>query len=185
MQGKLFAMKQRGSNLQLWLWGPEAEAWFKGFPLHSLPPSVSFSESCSYPIFWCISWLVVVIFFSVLQGSVGEYCVHNCKSAPVVIVPGKGMSLPFFWTFSCRGGLEFWRCFISLVGRCWRCVNHLVMGIKLRFQLRCEIVDICGLKQQQLQSRCCCGGFKTFTTAVRNLKPWSSGIRLWKVVFYI
>ncbi|XP_068653434.1 universal stress protein PHOS32-like [Aristolochia californica] len=27
---------------------------------------------------------------SVLQGSVGEYCFHNCKSAPVIIVPGKG-----------------------------------------------------------------------------------------------
>ncbi|KAJ0077243.1 hypothetical protein Patl1_36420 [Pistacia atlantica] len=26
---------------------------------------------------------------SVLQGSVSEYCFHNCKSAPVVIVPGK------------------------------------------------------------------------------------------------
>ncbi|KAJ7978353.1 Universal stress protein A-like protein [Quillaja saponaria] len=26
---------------------------------------------------------------SVLQGSVGEYCLHNCKSAPIVIVPGK------------------------------------------------------------------------------------------------
>ncbi|XP_031267774.1 uncharacterized protein LOC116126207 [Pistacia vera] len=26
---------------------------------------------------------------SVPQGSVSEYCFHNCKSAPVVIVPGK------------------------------------------------------------------------------------------------
>lgn len=26
---------------------------------------------------------------SVLQGSVSEYCFHNCKSAPVIIVPGK------------------------------------------------------------------------------------------------
>ncbi|CAL0326926.1 unnamed protein product [Lupinus luteus] len=26
---------------------------------------------------------------SVLQGSVGEYCLHHCKAAPVVIVPGK------------------------------------------------------------------------------------------------
>ncbi|TKY75398.1 structural maintenance of chromosome 2 [Spatholobus suberectus] len=26
---------------------------------------------------------------SVLQGSVGEYCFHHCKAAPVVIVPGK------------------------------------------------------------------------------------------------
>ncbi|KAM1457208.1 hypothetical protein ACFX13_035271 [Malus domestica] len=26
---------------------------------------------------------------SVLQGSVSEYCMRNCKSAPVVIVPGK------------------------------------------------------------------------------------------------
>ncbi|KAH0467930.1 hypothetical protein IEQ34_002963 [Dendrobium chrysotoxum] len=26
---------------------------------------------------------------SVLKGSVSEYCFHNCKSAPVVIVPGK------------------------------------------------------------------------------------------------
>lgn len=25
-----------------------------------------------------------------LQGSVSEYCFHNCKSAPVIIVPGKG-----------------------------------------------------------------------------------------------
>ncbi|KAK9286382.1 hypothetical protein L1049_014777 [Liquidambar formosana] len=28
---------------------------------------------------------------SVLQGSVGEYCFHNCKSAPIIIVPGKGI----------------------------------------------------------------------------------------------
>ncbi|KAK6946265.1 UspA, partial [Dillenia turbinata] len=27
---------------------------------------------------------------SVIQGSVSEYCFHNCKSAPVIIVPGKG-----------------------------------------------------------------------------------------------
>ncbi|KAB2051043.1 hypothetical protein ES319_A12G028800v1 [Gossypium barbadense] len=26
---------------------------------------------------------------SVFQGSVSEYCFHNCKSAPVIIVPGK------------------------------------------------------------------------------------------------
>ncbi|KAB2088083.1 hypothetical protein ERO13_A04G127801v2 [Gossypium hirsutum] len=26
---------------------------------------------------------------SVFQGSVSDYCVHNCKSAPVIIVPGK------------------------------------------------------------------------------------------------
>ncbi|KAJ3692497.1 hypothetical protein LUZ60_012847 [Juncus effusus] len=26
---------------------------------------------------------------SVLQGSVGEYCFHNCKAAPIIIVPGK------------------------------------------------------------------------------------------------
>ncbi|KAL4199198.1 hypothetical protein AMTRI_Chr03g49990 [Amborella trichopoda] len=26
----------------------------------------------------------------VLQGSVGEYCFHNCKSAPIIIVLGKG-----------------------------------------------------------------------------------------------
>lgn len=26
---------------------------------------------------------------SVLQGSVSEYCFHNCKTAPVIIVPGK------------------------------------------------------------------------------------------------
>ncbi|KAG1342800.1 putative universal stress protein A-like protein [Cocos nucifera] len=29
------------------------------------------------------------IFQSVLQGSVSEYCFHNCKAAPVIIVPGK------------------------------------------------------------------------------------------------
>jgi nucleotide-binding universal stress UspA family protein len=28
---------------------------------------------------------------SVLQGSVSEFCFHNCKSAPVIIVPGKGI----------------------------------------------------------------------------------------------
>lgn len=26
---------------------------------------------------------------SVLQGSVGEYCLHHCKTAPIIIVPGK------------------------------------------------------------------------------------------------
>lgn len=35
-------------------------------------------------------------FFSVLQGSVAEYCLHNCKVAPVVIVPGKGIMLTPF-----------------------------------------------------------------------------------------
>jgi len=30
------------------------------------------------------------LFQSVLQGSVSEYCFHNCKTAPIVIVPGKG-----------------------------------------------------------------------------------------------
>lgn len=29
------------------------------------------------------------LFQSVVQGSVSEYCFHNCKSAPVIIVPGK------------------------------------------------------------------------------------------------
>ena len=45
----------------------------------SLPPSLplSLSHCC---------WT-----FSVLQGSVSEYCFHNCKSAPVIIVPGKGI----------------------------------------------------------------------------------------------
>ncbi|KAF4399689.1 hypothetical protein G4B88_022772 [Cannabis sativa] len=28
---------------------------------------------------------------SVLQGSVSEFCFHNCKPAPVIIVPGKGI----------------------------------------------------------------------------------------------
>ncbi|CAL5378487.1 unnamed protein product [Camellia sinensis] len=28
---------------------------------------------------------------SVLQGSVSEYCFHNCKTAPIIIVPGKGI----------------------------------------------------------------------------------------------
>lgn len=31
--------------------------------------------------------------FSVLQGSVSEYCFHNCKTAPVIIVPGKGTTI--------------------------------------------------------------------------------------------
>ncbi|XP_077253493.1 universal stress protein PHOS32-like [Tasmannia lanceolata] len=30
------------------------------------------------------------LFKSVLQGSVSEYCFHNCKSVPVIIVPVKG-----------------------------------------------------------------------------------------------
>jgi hypothetical protein len=37
--------------------------------------------------------MFLVFFFSVLQGSVGEYCFHHCKAAPVVIVPGKGADL--------------------------------------------------------------------------------------------
>ncbi|CAL5321871.1 hypothetical protein CsSME_00045561 [Camellia sinensis var. sinensis] len=28
---------------------------------------------------------------SVLQGSVSEYCFHNCKTAPIIVVPGKGI----------------------------------------------------------------------------------------------
>uniref|UniRef100_A0A166GG05 UspA domain-containing protein n=1 Tax=Daucus carota subsp. sativus TaxID=79200 RepID=A0A166GG05_DAUCS len=28
---------------------------------------------------------------SVVQGSVSEHCFHHCKSAPVIIVPGKGL----------------------------------------------------------------------------------------------
>jgi hypothetical protein len=37
--------------------------------------------------------MFLVFLFSVLQGSVGEYCFHHCKAAPVVIVPGKGADL--------------------------------------------------------------------------------------------
>ncbi|XP_072965602.1 universal stress protein PHOS32 [Typha angustifolia] len=29
------------------------------------------------------------LFQSVLQGSVSEYCFHNCKAAPIIIVPGQ------------------------------------------------------------------------------------------------
>ncbi|CAF2049920.1 unnamed protein product [Brassica napus] len=43
---------------------------------------------------------------SVLQGSVSEYCFHNCKSAPVIIVPGKAEagdeSIAFDRTLSVR-----------------------------------------------------------------------------------
>uniref|UniRef100_A0A7N0T353 UspA domain-containing protein n=1 Tax=Kalanchoe fedtschenkoi TaxID=63787 RepID=A0A7N0T353_KALFE len=28
---------------------------------------------------------------SVLQGSVSQYCLHHCKSAPIIVVPGKGI----------------------------------------------------------------------------------------------
>ena len=34
--------------------------------------------------------LTLPLYCSVLQGSVSEYCFHNCKAAPVIIVPGKG-----------------------------------------------------------------------------------------------
>ena len=49
----------------------------------SFPPSLSLSLALS--LSHCC-WI-----FSVLQGSVSEYCFHNCKSAPVIIVPGKGI----------------------------------------------------------------------------------------------
>lgn len=38
--------------------------------------------------------------FSVLQGSVSEYCFHNCKAAPVIIVPGIGMKSKFLFMSS-------------------------------------------------------------------------------------
>ncbi|CAK7329685.1 unnamed protein product [Dovyalis caffra] len=36
------------------------------------------------------------LFQSLLQGSVGEYCFHNCK-VPVIIVPGKGPPISLFY----------------------------------------------------------------------------------------
>lgn len=36
---------------------------------------------------------IVEFLYSVLQGSTSEYCFRHCKSAPVIIVPGKGTSL--------------------------------------------------------------------------------------------
>ena len=47
-------------------------------------------------------------FFSVIQGSVGEYCFHHCKAAPVVIVPGKGVhSSPNYYSFIILFFLKF------------------------------------------------------------------------------
>lgn len=61
------------------------------------------------PLFW--------FSYSVLQGSVGEYCFHHCKAAPVVIVPGKGdpsLHYSFFLTFSSDWILGIWRNFLFL-----------------------------------------------------------------------
>lgn len=49
-----------------------------------VPLSLSQTQITYSNLFWD--------FCSVLQGSVSEYCMHNCKSAPVVIVPGKGIT---------------------------------------------------------------------------------------------
>lgn len=71
--------------------------------IQSLSISRSFSTHCSYPLF-CIFFS----FFSVIQGSVGEYCFHHCKAAPVVIVPGKGVhSSPNDYSFIILFFLKF------------------------------------------------------------------------------
>lgn len=51
--------------------------------------------------------IFLYVFCSVIQGSVSEYCFHNCKTAPIIIVPGKGILLMvltpqnlFFFLFS-------------------------------------------------------------------------------------
>lgn len=51
-------------------------------------PSLPFFYHSMCAFCRCVtSWFC---FSSVLQGSVGEYCLHNCKVAPIIIVPGKG-----------------------------------------------------------------------------------------------
>lgn len=58
-----------------------------------------------YSVLVCIChdmpYLLVIFHFSVLQGSVSEYCFHNCKAAPVIIVPGTGIicKLPCYFGF--------------------------------------------------------------------------------------
>jgi hypothetical protein len=44
------------------------------------------------PFLFHLSDCVIAVSYSVLQGSVGEYCLHNCK-VPVIIVPGKGIMI--------------------------------------------------------------------------------------------
>lgn len=53
----------------------------------TLPPFLPLS--LSLPFFF--SDMNGSFLFSVLQGSVSEYCFHNCKTAPIIVVPGKGI----------------------------------------------------------------------------------------------
>lgn len=53
------------------------------------PPSFFCWDMFGFTVFQC---LILFSLFSVLQGSVSEYCFHNCKSSPVIVVPGKGIS---------------------------------------------------------------------------------------------
>ncbi|CAI9104535.1 OLC1v1003227C1 [Oldenlandia corymbosa var. corymbosa] len=47
------------------------------------------------------------ILTSVLQGSVSEFCFHNCKIAPIIIVPGKGnVSNPSVVVISTRDTID-------------------------------------------------------------------------------
>ena len=65
-------------------------------------------------------------FCSVLQGSVSEYCFHNCKSAPVIIVPGKGTIslidriLPFLFYYFIYWKFGTTHSFFIYLGRSWR-----------------------------------------------------------------
>ena len=67
----------------------------------SLMQRYCFSLSYSTYLFFTVCCLVLLTHsfllhvLSVLQGSVSEYCFHNCKAAPVIIVPGIGMKFEF------------------------------------------------------------------------------------------
>ncbi|XP_031271128.1 uncharacterized protein LOC116129551 [Pistacia vera] len=90
---------------------------------------------------------------SVLQGSVSEYCFHNCKSASVVIVPGKApinkqhLQLSGFYEYHIElepiivGGIYLWiiravriHKFIKVSYKCRNFLNiHLYISSKMKF----------------------------------------------------
>jgi hypothetical protein len=57
---------------------------------YALPKSRCKLGSYSLKLLLFFNILPFILIFSVLQGSVSEYCFHNCKAVPVIIVPGKG-----------------------------------------------------------------------------------------------
>lgn len=153
------------SNLQLWLWGPEAEAWFKGLIWEIDPPP----KSCCYHVTEASSC-------DFLRCATGKYCFHHCcycsrkRCAFVALV--------ILFNIFLQLNFDFWRTFISLIHRWWRCVNRLV---ELCCKRHCFIVYltsntsvkiVSNWLEQEKKSIICCGLSCDFTYSFLQSNNW-------------